>query len=151
MKLFNLTPNYIKLFIFIVCFTIPSLLLGNPSPWESWREAYTNFENGEKLRDQGDYTKALDYFNQAIKHYRQVRRSRPDWNQRVIRRRIADCESEIERMKRLLNATSSTAKKSDSTSQISQEPQISATTAQAALGVPYCLNHLSRTTMPLLL
>ena len=143
------TTNYIK-FIFVVCLTFPIFLFANPSPWESWREAYTNFENGEKLRDQGDYTKALDYFNQAIKHYRQVRRSRPDWNQRVIRRRIADCESEIERMKRLLNATSSTAKKSDSTSQIPQEPQISATTAQAALAAANARANAARKELNLL-
>ena len=28
------------------------------SPWDAWRMAYTNFEQGEEFRDKGEYTKA---------------------------------------------------------------------------------------------
>ena len=62
----------------------------------------TCYEQGEGCRDRGEYTKALKAFPEALNHYNSVRRARPDWNQKVIARRIADCERECERMKRLL-------------------------------------------------
>ena len=54
------------------------------SPWDAWRMAYTNFEQGEEFRDKGEYTKARKAFDQALEYYNMVRESRPDWNQRVI-------------------------------------------------------------------
>ena len=81
------------------------------SPWDAWRLGYTCFEQGEGFRDRGEYTKALESFNQALEHYNNVRSARPDWNQKVIARRIADCERESERMKRLLGTNESTPEK----------------------------------------
>ena len=77
-------------------------LYADVSPWDAWRLGYTCFEQGEASRDRGEYTQALKSFKEALEHYNSVRRARPDWNQRVIARRIADCERECDRMKRLL-------------------------------------------------
>ena len=92
-----------KKLIFIFGVTFVSLLLfADVSPWDAWRLGYTCYEQGEGARDRGEYTQALKSFQAALDHYNSVRRARPDWNQRVIARRIADCERECERMKRLL-------------------------------------------------
>ena len=89
--------------LFLVVFALGLCRLGaDVSPWDAWRLGYTCFEQGEGCRDRGEYTKALKAFQEALEHYNNVRRSRPDWNQKVIARRIADCERETERMKRLL-------------------------------------------------
>ena len=68
------------------------------SPWDAWRMAYTSFEKGEEFREKGDYTKAKESFDKALEYYKMVRQSRPDWNQKVISERIADCEKESRRM-----------------------------------------------------
>jgi chromosome segregation ATPase len=73
-----------------------------PSPWDAWRLGYTNFELGEELRDRGDYSRAREAFVKAQEHYNIVRKARPDWNQRVIKERLADCDREIREMDRLL-------------------------------------------------
>ena len=72
------------------------------SPWDAWRMAYTTFEQGENFRDKGDYLKAREAFDKALSYYNMVRKARPDWNQKVISERIADCEKESRRMKSLL-------------------------------------------------
>ena len=38
------------------------VLSGAPrlSPWDAWRMAYTTFEQGEELRDKGNYVKARE-------------------------------------------------------------------------------------------
>ena len=73
-----------------------------PSPWDSWRAGYTNFEQGESLRERGNYTDALRFFEAARKNYQAVRTARPDWNQRVIADRLRDCDRQITELKRLL-------------------------------------------------
>jgi len=73
-----------------------------PSPWDSWRSGYTNFEHGETLRERGNYTDALKYFEKARKNYQAVRSARPDWNQRVISDRLRDCDRQITELRRLL-------------------------------------------------
>jgi len=72
------------------------------SPWDAWRLGYTNFELGQQLRDRGDYTRAREAFVKARDHYDMVRKARPDWNQRVIRERLADCAKSIAELDRLL-------------------------------------------------
>ena len=88
--------------IFVVSVFLVCGLYADVSPWDAWRLGYTCYEQGEGCRDRGEYTKALKAFQEALEHYNNVRRARPDWNQKVIARRIADCERETERMKRLL-------------------------------------------------
>lgn len=79
------------------------VLAAAPSPWDSWRAGYTNFEQGEARRERGNYTDALRYFEKARKNYQAVRSARPDWNQRVIADRLRDCDRQIAELKRLLN------------------------------------------------
>ena len=98
-----------------VCIFCP--VLGAPSPWDSWRAGYINCEKGEEQYERGNYTAALALFEKARKSYKAVRSSRPDWNQRVIAERIAECDRKISELQRLLSAvqrrpgTSSTAAK----------------------------------------
>ena len=86
-----------------VCFLLLTLTVSAaPSPWDSWRSGYTNFEQGEALRERGSYTEALSFFEKARKNYQAVRSARPDWNQRVIADRLRDCDRQISELKRLL-------------------------------------------------
>ena len=72
------------------------------SPWDSWRTAYSCFEQGEAFRDKGDYLQALKSFESALENYQAVKKARPDWNQRVITMRMERCRTECEKMRRLL-------------------------------------------------
>ncbi len=83
-------------------------LSGAPSPWDLWRAGYTNFEQGESLRERGRYSEAVEYFEKAKKNYLAVRSARPDWNQRVIANRLRDCEKNLAELQRLLNGKKST-------------------------------------------
>ena len=82
-------------------FVIP-LSAAEPSPWDSWRTAYSCFEKGESFRDKGDYLQALKSFEDALASYQAVKKARPDWNQRVIAIRIERCRTECSKMRRLL-------------------------------------------------
>ncbi len=79
-----------------------SPLAAGLSPWDAWRLGYTNFELGEQVRGRGDYTAALEAFEKARGHYMAVKKARPDWNQKVIRERIAACDKQIFELRRLL-------------------------------------------------
>ena len=81
-------------------------LYADVSPWDAWRMAYTTYEQGEEFRDKGDYLKARDAFSKALEYYKMVRQARPDWNQKVISERIADCEKEKGRMNSFLGPSS---------------------------------------------
>ena len=73
-----------------------------PSPWDAWRSGYINCEKGEQQFERGNYTAALDLFEKARKSYHAVRSARPDWNQRVIAERIAECDRKIKELRALL-------------------------------------------------
>ncbi|MCQ2378499.1 MAG: hypothetical protein MJ016_04705 [Victivallaceae bacterium] len=72
------------------------------TPWSAWRLAYSEFEKAEKSRDQGDYLHAAEGFKKALELYQSVRKARPDWNQRVILRRIDDCQKELRKIEHFL-------------------------------------------------
>ena len=82
--------------------TALSLRAAELSPWDEWRLGYTSFEIGEQKRSRGDYTAALAAFEKSRGHYLAVKRSRPDWNQKVIRERLIACERQIADLRRLL-------------------------------------------------
>jgi len=92
--------------IFLLLLFSCTILSAGPklSPWDAWRMAYTSFEKGEELRDKGNYTEALRSFQNAGNYYRMVQESRPDWNQKVISERLADCERESRKMRGFLGS-----------------------------------------------
>ncbi len=85
--------KFLPLLFALLCFA--PRLDGADSSWDSWRQGYTSYAQGEQRRDRGDYTGALDSFQRALSFYKEVRSSRPDWNQSIIDARIRDCEREI--------------------------------------------------------
>ena len=112
--------NSVKIFcLAILLLWLPIVLTAAPSPWDSWRSGYTNFEHGEMLREKGSYTQALKFFERARKNYLAVRSARPDWNQRVIADRLRDCDRQISELRRLLNENKPA----------SSSPSVSGTTA----------------------
>ena len=68
----------VKLFLAALSILGMLQLWAAPSPWDSWRSGYTNFEQGESLRERGSYTEALRFFEKARKNYMAVRAARPD-------------------------------------------------------------------------
>lgn len=90
-----------------------------PSPWDSWRSGYTNFEKGENMRERGSYTEALKLFERARANYQAVRTARPDWNQRVIAERLRDCDRQIAELRRLLGTGGQTP--ADVASRVTEE------------------------------
>ena len=92
-----------------------TVLKSAPTPWDEWRSGYINCEKGEEQYERGNYTAALALFERARKSYFAVRSSRPDWNQRVIAERIAECDRKIKELRSLLaNAKNKQQRKSAS-------------------------------------
>ncbi|MBO5822584.1 MAG: tetratricopeptide repeat protein [Lentisphaeria bacterium] len=79
-----------------------SALKSAPTPWDEWRSGYINCEKGEEQFERGNYTASLAFFERAKKSYYAVRSARPDWNQRVIAERIAECDRKIKELRALL-------------------------------------------------
>jgi len=96
--------NMLKIAIVLLLGVFSGAVLGAPSPWDAWRTGYTSCEQGEQQYERGNYTAALSLFEKARKSYQSVRSSRPDWNQRVIAERIAECDRKIKELQRLLSA-----------------------------------------------
>ena len=96
--------NFLKIAIVLLLGVFSGTVLGAPSPWDAWRSGYTSCEQGEQQYERGNYTTALSLFEKARKSYQSVRTSRPDWNQRVIAERIAECDRKIKELQRLLSA-----------------------------------------------
>ncbi len=91
-----------KIFLLLLLLISVAPGLAAPSPWDSWRAGYTNFEQGEALRERGRYSEALEKFEKARRSYLAVRTARPDWNQRVIADRLRDCDRQLADVRRLL-------------------------------------------------
>ncbi len=97
-----------KKFFLLILFLMVSLAApAKETPWSAWRKAYTEFEKAEKARDSGDYVAAAKGFKKALELYQFVHQERPDWNQKVILRRIADSRRELGKVEGFL--TSGTA------------------------------------------
>lgn len=89
-------------FVLTVLLSAAPLAAAEFSPWDAWRLGYTTFEKGIQLRDKGDYVGAVDQFNAARRHYVDVQKARPDWNQSIIQGRINDCDRELNALKKLI-------------------------------------------------
>ena len=112
-----------KIIVLILAVTVMIAANSNSprlSPWDAWRMAYTTFEQGEEFRDKGEYTKAKSAFDKAMEYYRMVRSARPDWNQKVISERIADCERESKRMTAFLGPAANAQSDSGENSAVQQ-------------------------------
>ncbi|MEG1979646.1 MAG: hypothetical protein RR060_02915, partial [Victivallaceae bacterium] len=59
------------------------------SPWDWWSEGCKAYEKGEQNRKFGSYGEALSFFQQARQSFMDVKKERPDWNQKIIDARIA--------------------------------------------------------------
>jgi Flp pilus assembly protein TadD len=68
------------------------------SPWAAWRKGFSYFEEGEKCREKGEDSKALEAYRKAYQCYYSVKKARPNWNQQIIGNRIRMCEREINRL-----------------------------------------------------
>lgn len=81
---------------------LPLLSGAAKNAWDTWRQGYEVYQKGEMFRDRGDHTQALEAFRQALALYQEIQRMRPDWDQSIIKSRIADCEREIANARKLL-------------------------------------------------
>ena len=72
------------------------------SPWDWWSEGCKAYEKGEQNRKFGSYGEALSFFQQARQSFLDVKKERPDWNQKIIDARIALCDREIIKVKALI-------------------------------------------------
>ncbi len=116
--------NSVKFFAVVLIGLFVSLIaVAAPSPWDSWRSGYTNFEQGVSLRERGNYTEALNYFTRARENYLAVRAARPDWNQRVIADRLRDCDRQIAELRRLLGEAGGNAGSSSASQPLSRPAQ----------------------------
>ena len=121
----------IFLAVFFMIGVLP--LSAAPSPWDSWRSGYTNFEQGESFRERGNYTESLKYFEKARKNYIAVRTARPDWNQRVIADRLRDCDRQIAELRRLLGESA----KKPAAPEKKEEVKVPATPVADSSGMSY--------------
>ena len=69
------------------------------SPWEAWRQGFSNYEKGEQSKNRGDNDEALKCFQRAREYYVAVQNNRPEWNQKIIGSRIKMCDQEITELK----------------------------------------------------
>lgn len=83
---------------------LPFLAGAAKSAWDIWREGYETYQKGEAARDRGEYTRAFDFFRKSLELYREIQRLRPDWDQNIIRNRIADSERELDKVRRQLGS-----------------------------------------------
>ncbi|WP_294477678.1 hypothetical protein [uncultured Victivallis sp.] len=97
-----------KFILFVLLAAVLPLLSGAArNAWDIWREGYETYHKGEILRDRGEHIQALETFRKALALYQEIQRARPDWDQNIIKSRIADCEREIANARKLLGDTDS--------------------------------------------
>ncbi len=87
---------------------LPLLSGAAKNAWDIWREGYETYHKGEILRDRGEHSQALETFRRALALYQEIQRARPDWDQNIIKSRIADCEREIANARKLLGDSNET-------------------------------------------
>lgn len=72
--------------------------------WTLWNNGYECQERAKTARAQGKLDAAAVLLEEARKCYLEVKRTRPDWNQRVIDSRIARVEADLAAVRRLTGA-----------------------------------------------
>ncbi len=92
-----------RCFLFICLLAVLPFLSGAAkNAWDIWREGYETYQKGEAARDRGEYSKAAELFQKSLGLYREIQRQRPDWDQSIIQKRIADSERELSSVRQLL-------------------------------------------------
>ncbi len=71
------------------------------SPWVGWRKGYDCYDRASAFRDDRQYDRALELYQQSREFYQAVRRNFPDWNKQVIEGRIKLCDDEIANLRKL--------------------------------------------------
>ena len=114
------------------------------SPWEAWRQGFSNYEKGEQSKNRGNNEEALKCFQRAREYYVTVQNNRPEWNQKIIGSRIKMCDQEINELKGDIarKRTDSTASEerisprtsTRSSSDSSSSPVIPATVSSSSFG-----------------
>ncbi|MDR0931566.1 MAG: hypothetical protein LBM70_00900 [Victivallales bacterium] len=99
------------IFLLFLLVALSPLYAAPKNAWDVWREGYEIFRKGENYRDRGNHTQALDAFKRSRELYVEIQRMRPDWDQRIIKSRIADCDREIEKTNKLLGESAPPAPK----------------------------------------
>ena len=107
---------------------LPLLSGAAKNAWDTWREGYVAYQKGEAARDRGEFTLAYESFRKSLELYREIQRSRPDWDQNIIRQRITDSERELEKVRQLLGVDAPSS---------SPEPAATAAPPPAARGVDF--------------
>ncbi|MCP3964996.1 MAG: tetratricopeptide repeat protein [Lentisphaerae bacterium] len=94
-------PLYLLGTVILAFFSLQPMALGYDndfSPWEAWRQGFSYYEKGEQYKEKGEPSEALRWFQKALKSYSDVKKARPDWNQRIIGNRIKMCRREISKL-----------------------------------------------------
>ncbi len=76
------------------------------SPWAAWRKGFSYFEKGERSREKGKQSEALEAYRKAYQYYYSVKTARPNWNQQIIGNRIKMCQREINKLNKLIGTPS---------------------------------------------
>ncbi|MDD3885592.1 MAG: hypothetical protein PHI35_01825, partial [Victivallaceae bacterium] len=84
-----------KLSLVLAAILFSAAVFSAESPWEAWKNGYNAYREGERLKLKGDDEAAVRQFAAARKYYVSVQTMRPDWNQKIIAGRIADCDRAI--------------------------------------------------------
>jgi tetratricopeptide (TPR) repeat protein len=92
-------------FVFVFC-TQVSVRAEDPA--STFLKAYTEFQNGERLEQTGDYDKALSKYRFAASLLEQISRSDPQWQPMVVQYRLRKITEAIGRVEGLSASTGGT-------------------------------------------
>ena len=81
---------------------LPFLSGAAKNAWDIWREGYEAYQKGEAARDRGEFSRAYESFRKSLDLYQEIKRLRPDWDQSIIDKRIADSERELDKVGKLI-------------------------------------------------
>ncbi len=124
--------------LFMLLMVQTSLVLAEDdefSPWEAWRQGFSNYEKGEQSKNRGNNEEALRYFKNAREYYVAVQNNRPEWNQKIIGSRIKMCDQEINELKGAISSKRDSAESEErvSTKASARSPAYSSSSAPSTV------------------
>ncbi|OGV55939.1 MAG: hypothetical protein A2017_07675 [Lentisphaerae bacterium GWF2_44_16] len=96
--------------------------------WELWKKGFETYEQGEENSLAGNRKEALVKFKAALEFFTQVKKTKPNWNKKVIDYRIDLCSRKIESITKAIALENDAPPKNAA----KQPPQNTKTTAQDA-------------------